>query len=94
MKLIINIALAFIVCINGLSAQKKIENSESEFDRAEKIFSKVYKEAKNESLVYARGGYADALPIFLDLYKKDTTNMDIAFKIGVCYQNTRRYKSQ
>jgi outer membrane protein OmpA-like peptidoglycan-associated protein len=94
MKLIINIALAFIVCINGLYAQKKSENSESEFDRAEKIFSKVYKEAKNESLVYARGGYAEALPIFLELYKKDTTNMDIAFKIGVCYQNTRRYKSQ
>jgi outer membrane protein OmpA-like peptidoglycan-associated protein len=89
-KIIITVLLG--LNLSNLNSQIKKESSEEEFDRAEKIFNKVYKDGKTESLTYSKGGYSEALPLFIDLFKKDTSNMDLAFKIGVCYQNTRRYK--
>ncbi|MDP3557462.1 MAG: OmpA family protein [Bacteroidota bacterium] len=94
MKKIITITLICIINITHLAAQIKKESFEEDFNSAEKIFNKVYQGVKTESSNYAKGGYAEALTIFLDLYKQDTTNMNLAFKIGVCYQNTRRYKSK
>lgn len=66
---------------------------QEDFDRAEKIFQKVYQDAKTESLTYAKGGFSDARLLFLDIYKQDTSNANIAFKLGVCYLNSRRYRA-
>ncbi len=76
----------YLLCISNFKAQ----NFEQDFDKAEKIFSKVYQDAKNESQTYSKGGYLDALPTFLNLYKQDPTNNNLAFKIGVCYLSSRK----
>ena len=76
----------YLLCILNFKAQ----NFEQDFDKAEKIFSKVYQDAKNESQTYSKGGYLDALPTFLNLYKQDPTNNNLAFKIGVCYLSSRK----
>lgn len=83
-----------LISINHLNAQSSNENFAEEFDRAENIFSKVYLSTENESTSNSKRGYADALPLFVNLYKKDPTNMNLVFKIGVCYQGTRRYRTK
>ncbi len=92
MKFLIFLSLLFVLNSTDFYTQNNQESSEQAYDRANKIFNKVYKDPESESKTHAKGGYAEALPIFLDLYKKDSTNLNLAFKIGVCYQNTRRYK--
>ncbi|MBA2611051.1 MAG: OmpA family protein [Bacteroidetes bacterium] len=87
MKALKFITITFLLSINYLSAQNK--NSEKEFDDAEKIFSKI-SDSKSESLTSTKGAYAEVLPVFLNLYKQDPTNMNLAFKIGMCYQSARR----
>lgn len=84
----------FLISINHLNAQRSNEKFAEQFDRAEVIFSKVYLNTDNESTSNSKRGYEDALPLFADLYKKDPANMNLAFKIGVCYQSTRRYRVQ
>jgi outer membrane protein OmpA-like peptidoglycan-associated protein len=88
--------LLFICFINiyNINAQNTIDNFEKKFNMAEEIFSKVYQNGKDESVTYAKGGYADAIPMLLSLYKEDPTNMNVAFKLGVCYRGSRRYKAQ
>jgi outer membrane protein OmpA-like peptidoglycan-associated protein len=88
MKVLKFIAITFLLSTTGL-AQTKSANFEKEFDDAEKIFSKV-SDNKAESLTSTKGAYAELLPVFLNLYKQDPTNMNLAFKIGMCYQSARR----
>ncbi|MEO6304297.1 MAG: hypothetical protein ABIP51_14115, partial [Bacteroidia bacterium] len=88
MKVLKFIAFTFLLSITG-RAQTKSPSFEKEFDDAEKIFSKI-SDSKSESLTSTKGAYAEVLPVFLNLYKQDPTNMNLAFKIGVCYQNARR----
>lgn len=94
-------ALAFIYLLStySLIGQNNKENFEKEFNRAEKIFSKVYQDGKGESLTYTGGnsykeGYSAALPIFIELYKQAPTNMNLAFKLGVCYQSSRSERTK
>ncbi len=83
-----------LVSIYNLSAQGNKDNFEKDFDSAEKIFSKVYQDAKGESLTYSKEGYSLALPLLLVLYKQDPTNMNLAFKLGVCYLSSRKERAQ
>jgi outer membrane protein OmpA-like peptidoglycan-associated protein len=94
MKTISSVALICLLYINILSAQNNKESFSNKFDRAEKIFSKVYQDGKTESLTYSKGDYSLARPLFMDLYKEDSTNMNLAFKIGVCYLSSKRYRTQ
>jgi outer membrane protein OmpA-like peptidoglycan-associated protein/tetratricopeptide (TPR) repeat protein len=91
MKAFTMITIIYFVGIYNLSAQQQ-ESFESEFDRAQKIFTQVYQHGKNESLTYSKEGYTDARILFLDLYKKDTTNLNVAFKLGVCFLSSQRYR--
>jgi outer membrane protein OmpA-like peptidoglycan-associated protein len=77
-----------------INAQSTPDTFKEDFEDAEKIYSKYYFDNKGESMSYAKGGFAGAIPIFLKLYKKDTTNANLAFKLGVCYQSSRRYKDE
>jgi outer membrane protein OmpA-like peptidoglycan-associated protein len=77
-----------------IAAQEMVENFESDFNDAEKIYSKYYIDNKGESMSYSKAGFAAAVPIFLKLYKKDTTNANLAFKLGICYQSSRRKKTE
>ncbi|MBK7668250.1 MAG: PD40 domain-containing protein [Sphingobacteriaceae bacterium] len=70
------------------------KKSEEEFDRAEGVFSKIYLNTENESAANSKRGYSDALPVFVSLFKKDPTNMNLAFKIAVCYQASRMNRKQ
>ncbi len=91
--------LSFLFCIFLLSGYSSIAQNNNEvfakdFNRAEKIFSEVYQDGKDEALTYSKGGYAAALPIFLRLYKLDSTNKNLAFKLGVCYLSSRKDRAQ
>jgi outer membrane protein OmpA-like peptidoglycan-associated protein len=85
--------LLFSINLSSLCAQNN-NAFENNFDRGEKIFSKVYQDGKGDFLTYEGGysfkeGYSAALPIFLDLYKQDPLNRNLAFKIGICYQSSK-----
>ena len=41
-------------------------------------------------LFYRNGNYQAALKMYLDLYRSDSTNCNICYKIGVCYLKTDR----
>lgn len=84
MNLFRSLAMMFLFYASHLSAQNN-ETAEKNFDRADKIFSAAYEGDKKESLLSSKGKYADVLPVFLDLYKLYPDNMNLAFKIGVCY---------
>ncbi|HXB40765.1 MAG TPA: OmpA family protein [Bacteroidia bacterium] len=88
--------LLFVCLINkfSLNAQTKKETFEKEFDAAEKVFSKVYQDGKNEALTYYKGGFTEARFLLLNLYFQDTTNMNLAFKIGVCYLSSRKERGK
>lgn len=77
-----------------IAAQNNTEKFESDFNRAEKIFSEIYQDGKDESMTLSKLGYATARPIFLDLYKQEPTNMNLAFKLGVCFLSSRKDRSQ
>ena len=89
MKLFGYLTIACLLLTTALCAQNNNETPEKKFDHAEKIFSSVYTDGQLESRTYYKGSYSDALTIYLDLYKQDPTNMNYAFKIGVCYMNSR-----
>lgn len=88
--------LAFIslLSIYNLNAQNNKENFEKDFDRAEKIFSEIYQDGKNESLNNSKSGFTAAIPILFDLFTIDQTNMNLAFKLGVCYMSSRAERSK
>jgi outer membrane protein OmpA-like peptidoglycan-associated protein/Tol biopolymer transport system component len=85
---------AFISLFIGstLNAQNNNEDFQKDFNTAEKIFNKVYQNGKDEALTYSKGGYSAALPLILSLYKEDTLNMNLAFKLGVCYLSSKRHR--
>jgi outer membrane protein OmpA-like peptidoglycan-associated protein/tetratricopeptide (TPR) repeat protein len=91
--------LLILIFSSTLHAQSNSEVFENKFDRAEKIFSTLYQDGKGEALTYKGGNtykaaYSTALPIFLELYKEDPSNSNLAFKIGVCYQSSKRESSK
>ena len=93
MNKIICVSAFLVLSILNFNAQNCEPNFKKDFDDAETIFSKVYLDNKDESTSRSKRGYAEALPIFLKLYKQDSTNMNLAFKIGVCYQGTRSQRA-
>jgi len=94
MKTFYCLLFIYLLSASCLSAQGNNENFEKDFNSAEKIFNKVYQNGKDESLTYSKGGYSAALPLLLSLYKEDTLNMNIAFKLGVCYLSSKRHRAE
>ncbi|MGP8215221.1 MAG: OmpA family protein [Bacteroidia bacterium] len=92
MKILICIAFISLSSISGLKAQNSRESYENNFNSAEKVFNKVFQNGKDEALTYSKGGYSTALPMLLSIYKEDTLNMNLAFKIGVCYLSSKRHR--
>ncbi len=88
MKTTLCLAFICLTCIFNISAQ----NNKANFDNAEKVFSKVYQNGKVEASSYSKEGYSVALPLLLNLFREDTSNMNIAFKIGVCYLSSKRHR--
>jgi outer membrane protein OmpA-like peptidoglycan-associated protein len=82
--------LLLLICTCELNSQIRNSNFEKDFNEAEKIFSKIYLSNNNESMSHSKRGYAEALPVFLNLFREEPKNMNLAFKIGICYQGTRR----
>src|ERR1700752_4686189 len=83
-----------LISINHLNAQSSNEKFTEQFDRAEALFSKIYLNTDDQSTSHSKRGYSEALQIFADLYKKEPANKNLAFKIGVCYQATRKNRVQ
>lgn len=54
-------------------------------------FKEKYKEA---NLLYLEKNYDNALKNFLELYRKDTTNANINYKVGLCYLNSANEKNK
>jgi outer membrane protein OmpA-like peptidoglycan-associated protein len=87
-----SLLLAFIY--TPYSAQNNTGDFEKSFNTAEKLFATVYHDPKGESLTYSKENYSLARPLFLEMYNRDTTNMNLAFKTGVCYLNSKKYRPQ
>jgi outer membrane protein OmpA-like peptidoglycan-associated protein len=94
MKNTLRLACVCLYLHSGLFAQTDLESPEKRFDRAEKLFTSVNKDEVNGSISYSKGAYAQALPIFLQLSKEYPANMNIAYKLGVCYLSSRRERLQ
>jgi outer membrane protein OmpA-like peptidoglycan-associated protein/tetratricopeptide (TPR) repeat protein len=89
-----SLSILFFLSIFSLNAQIDKESFEKNFDKAEKLYDEVYKEGKAESLTYSKGGFRESRFIFLELYRQDTSNCNLAFKLGVCYLSSRRERAQ
>ena len=94
MKTLNYIAFICLLSICKLNAQNDKDNFEKKFNMADELFSKVYQDGKDEAITYAKGGYAEAIPMLLSLYKENPTNTNLAFKLGVCYRGSRKYKAE
>jgi outer membrane protein OmpA-like peptidoglycan-associated protein/tetratricopeptide (TPR) repeat protein len=94
MKTIRSIAFYCLLTICHLSAQINIDRFKEDFNTAEKKLSVVYPKGKAEILNYSKEYYAEALPLFLNLFNQQPTNMNLAFKLGLCYLNSRDDKGQ
>lgn len=62
-------------------------------------FSRVFSQGNAAVLAYAENlfageRYAEALPVFLKLQKKDSTNVNLNYKCGVCYLYSRSQHSK
>lgn len=93
MKTFTSFLIAYLISILSLNAQNQ-GDFEKDFDKAEKIFSEVYKDGENESMTYSKGGYTAVLPLLLKLHKSEPDNANLSFKIGVCYLSSRKQKAQ
>ncbi len=73
--------LLFTMCISlsGLIAQNQ-NNFKAKFDKVTGI--------------YSAGNYFEALPLYLELYKGDTTNSNLAYLVGDCYLRARSGKAR
>jgi outer membrane protein OmpA-like peptidoglycan-associated protein/tetratricopeptide (TPR) repeat protein len=94
MKLFYTLGFAYLLNIFCLNAQTNTAEFQKKFDIAEEAFSTIYQNGKSESVTYAKGGYAEIIPALLLLYKQDSSNMNLAFKLGVCYRNSRTARAQ
>lgn len=54
----------------------------SVFSKDIKVFKTKFEAAQ---ALFKDSSYSDALPIYLELYKLDSTNANINYKVGVCY---------
>jgi hypothetical protein len=89
MKILSTFIFSFSLIVSNLIAQHTDPEFEKKFDRAEKIFSDVYKDGKDEALTNSRGAYTSLIPVYIELFKQEPDNMNIAFKLGVCYLSSR-----
>lgn len=90
-----SLTLIGVLCINFLNAQTSEAGREKSFDKANDIFNEVYDSKNaNSAISYSKEGYQDVLPTFLDLYKQEPANANLAYKIGICYLNSRKDRSQ
>lgn len=92
MKQITLITFIYIINIFNICAQSN-DNFENNFNQADKIFTDVYKDGKEESLSLSKSGYSNAIPVFVELALKQPDNMNIAFKLGVCYLSSRKERA-
>ncbi len=90
-KAICYAAILFFILPAHLSAQSTEEIVKTEFAKAQGLFESVYS-IDNEKFGDTDHKYEEAVEIFLDLYYRDTTNYNLAFKIGVCYLNSTSQK--
>ena len=60
MKTLNYIAFICLLSICKLNAQNDKDSFEKKFNMADELFSNVYQDGKEESITYAKGGYADA----------------------------------
>jgi outer membrane protein OmpA-like peptidoglycan-associated protein len=79
MKKLILICTA-LLSINSVSAQNEIKGFDQKFERA------------IES--YNAGNYFEALPLFLELEKSDTSNANVNYLVGECYLKARNLKAK
>jgi len=93
MKLFTILTLALLFSLSA-GAQNSQESFERSFNHAEETYSKIYQDGEDESLIHSKGGYSAALPIFLELYKLQPENMNLAFKIGVCYLGSKSERAK
>ncbi len=89
-------SFAFICLLNicNLSAQSNKEYFKEEFDVAEKIFSDVYQHGVVQNMNYSKGDFAEVMPSLFNLYNQNPLNMNLAFKLGVCYLNVHEEKDK
>ncbi|MCD6017300.1 MAG: hypothetical protein K0S53_421 [Bacteroidetes bacterium] len=73
------LAVALVLSLSTLFAQNK-----SDFDQKFETAYTVYKE----------GNFFEVLPMYLELYRKDSTNANINFLIGNCYLEARSGKAK
>src|SRR5687768_13851833 len=94
---ILQFIILLALCVfntTSIPAQNTANSFENDFKEADVIYSKYYQDNKIESMSYSKAGFSTAAPIFLKLFKTDTTNANLAFKLGVCYQSSRRYRAE
>ena len=89
MKSINYIIILSLLTLSNLRAQVNTEKFENNFDKAEKMFSIIYQNDESVTPNRTKNGYVEARMLFLELYKEDPANCNLAFKLGVCYQATR-----
>ncbi|CAN5822518.1 OmpA family protein [soil metagenome] len=94
MKLVSTFIFLFLVNTLSLDAQHTGENFKKDFDRSEKIFSDIYKDGKDEALTNSKTAYVELIPVYLNLFQQEPDNMNIAFKLGVCYLSSRSERAQ
>ncbi len=78
----------------NVSAQNSKDSYEKDFNKAEKMFDAIYLDGKGEALTYTKEGFAEVRPLLLSLYKQDTSNNNVAFKLGVCFLSSRRHRAE
>lgn len=61
------------------------------FSKDVKVFNIKFEAAQ---ALFEDSSYSDALPIYLELYKLDSTNANINYKVGVCYLKARQGRSK
>ncbi len=89
MKILSTFFFLFVLTASSLRAQTTDANFEEDFENAEKIFSSIYQDGKDESLTLSKGGYTEVIPVYLRLAQLEPNNMNVAFKLGVCYLSSR-----
>jgi len=94
MKAILLFSSLFILTAFNLKSQNSKDSYEKDFNKAEKLFSAIYQDGKGEALTYTKEGFAEVRPMLLSLYKEDTSNRNIAFKVGVCFLSSRRHRAE
>jgi hypothetical protein len=95
MKIENKFTLLTILCLVAFqSFSQKQKSFEKKFDDAEKIYGPIYNDSKGELLNYSKEEFIVARPLYIELYKMDTTNANISFKLGVCHLSSRTFRAK